>query len=213
MVVREVVLDVGEQLRQLLGEVVGRHLPPVALQREHRLPVGARRPADAEIDPVTVQPAEDAERLGHLERAVVRQHHAAAADADALGHRRDLGDQDLGRGAREHRHSVVLGDPVTRIPQRVGELCEVDAVPERLPARSALGDRRLVEDAEPQRHQDAGAVRRGRARRYCEGQSSPSTPSSTAARRGQDASRSDSRPSRITSASPASRISSACAAR
>ena len=54
-----------------------------------------------------VQAAEDAERLGHLERAVVRQHHAAAADADALGDRRDLGDQDL--RARRSRASACRG--------------------------------------------------------------------------------------------------------
>ena len=148
VVVGEVVLEVREQLGELLREVVGRHLAAVALQRDHRLAVGAGRAADAEVDALAVQAAEDAERLGDLERAVVRQHHAAAADADVLGRGRHLGDQDLGRRAREHRDAVVLGDPVARVAEPVGEPREVDRVLERIPAGQALGDRRLIEDAE-----------------------------------------------------------------
>ena len=179
MLVGEVVLEVGEQLGELLGEVVWRHLAAVALERVHRLAIGARGAPDSEIDAVAVQPAEDAERLGDLERAVVRQHHAAAADAHALGDRGDLGDQDLGRGAGEHRHPVVLGDPVARVPERVGQPREVDAVLERGRARAAFGDRRLVEHAEAQGRRQRSAAVCGRARRYCDGQSSLSTPSSS----------------------------------
>ena len=58
--------------------------------------------------------------------------------------------------------------------------------------------------------QRARALGRGRARRYCAGHASLSTPSSAAARSGHEASRSDARPSRTTSASPAWRMSSAC---
>ncbi len=93
---RQVVLEVGEQLGQLLREVVGRGLAAVALQRERRHRVGARRPAEPEVDPAGVQGRQDRERLGDLERAVVRQHHAAGADADRLGRRCDRADQYLG---------------------------------------------------------------------------------------------------------------------
>ena len=158
MVRREAVLEVGEQLGELLAEVVGEELPPVALEREDRLRVGAGRAADAEVDAVAVQPAEDAERLGDLERAVVRQHHAAAPDPDAGRRRRDRADQDLGRAAGEHRCAVVLGDPVALVPEPLGEAGEVDRVAQRVGAGLPLGDRRLVEDGEPQRR---GQGRRG----------------------------------------------------
>ena len=107
--------------------------------------VGAGRAAEAEVDPAREQPGQDRERLGDLERAVVRQHHAAAADADPLGDRRDRADQRLGASTREHRPAVVLGHPVTVVPELVGEPREVDRVAERVGAGRALGDRRLVE--------------------------------------------------------------------
>ena len=43
----------------------------------------------------------DLEALRHHQRRVVRQHHAAGADADALGRGRDLADHDVGCGARD----------------------------------------------------------------------------------------------------------------
>ena len=101
------VLEVGEQLGELLREVVGRALAAVALKRVRRGRVGAGRPAEPEVDPPRVQPGEHAERLGHLERAVVREHHAAAADADALGGGGDRPDQHL--GARCWRASACRG--------------------------------------------------------------------------------------------------------
>ena len=89
VVVRQAVLEQSEQLGELGGEVVGGGLAAVALQREGRHRVGARRAADGEVDAVGEEAGEDAEALGHLQRAVVREHHAAAAHADALGGHRD----------------------------------------------------------------------------------------------------------------------------
>ena len=103
MVGREAVLEVGEQLGDLVAVVLGEQLTAVALEREDRLRVGPGRAADAEVDAVAVKPAEDAERLGDLERAVVDEHHAAAPDPDVRGRRRDRADQDLRRAAGEHR--------------------------------------------------------------------------------------------------------------
>jgi hypothetical protein len=120
----------------------------VALQRQHRHRVGAGRAPEAEVDALGVQAAQRAERLGHLERAVVGQHHAAAAHPDPLGARGDRPDQDLRRGARERGRGVVLGDPVAVVAEPVGQLGEVEGAVQRLRRRRALGDRRLVEDAE-----------------------------------------------------------------
>ncbi len=96
MIAGERVVKVGEQLRELLGEVVGRDLATVTLQRDRRQLIGARRTTEAEIDPVRIQGGEDRERLGHLQRAVVGQHDAAAADPDRARGRRDRADQGLG---------------------------------------------------------------------------------------------------------------------
>ena len=106
------------------------------------------RAADAEVDALRVEAAQDAEHLGDLERAVVRQHHPAAPDADALGGVGDRADQDLRRRARERRSAVVLGDPVAVVAERLDVAAEVDAPLKRLRGRRALGDRGLVEDAE-----------------------------------------------------------------
>jgi hypothetical protein len=92
--------------------------------------------------------AEDAERLGDLQRAVVRQHDAAAADPDPVRGGGDLGDQDLRRRAREHRRAVVLGHPVAGVAEPLRQPRQVDRVPQRIGSARALGDRRLVEDAE-----------------------------------------------------------------
>ena len=148
VVARHAVLQQGEQLGELLREVVRGALAAVTLQREHRHRIGARRAADAKVDPLRVQPGQGAEHLRHLQRAVVRQHHAAAPHTDPLGglsHRRD---QYLGSGARERGRGVVLGEPVALVPEPLGVTAEVDRVVERLSGGRSLRDGRLVEDAE-----------------------------------------------------------------
>ena len=145
---RQPVLEVGEQFGELRREVVGHHLAAVALQREGGDAVGPGSPADREIDAVREQPGEEAEALRHLERAVVREHHAAAADTDGGGRRGDRTDQHLRAGTGEHRAAVVLGDPVAVVAERVGGDREIDRVAQRLGAGRALRHRRLVEHAE-----------------------------------------------------------------
>ena len=149
---RQVVLEQREQLGELLGKVVRRGLTAIALQREHRVRVGSGRAADAEVDAAGMQRREHAEDLGHLERAVVRQHHAAAADADARRRGGDLRDQDLRRRAREHRRAVMLRDPVALVAERLGVAREIDRVAQRVGARRPLRDRRLVENAQDEGH-------------------------------------------------------------
>ncbi len=128
---RQPVLQVGQQLGQLVREVVGHRLGAVALQRVRGHRVRARGAAQRQVDPLRVQPRQHAEALGHLERAVVGQHHAAAAHPDALGRGGDRPDQHLGAGARQHRPTVVLGHPVAVVAQPVGQPRQVDRLVQR----------------------------------------------------------------------------------
>ena len=79
---------------------------------------------------------------------MVRQHHAAGADAQALGRRGDLPDHDVGRRACDVGHVVMLGHPVAGEAEPVGETREIDAVAQRLRAGRAGGDGREVEDGQ-----------------------------------------------------------------
>ena len=93
--------------------------------------VGAGRAPEAEIDASGKQRLEHLEALGDHQRRVVRQHDAARADAHVLGNRGDLADHDVGRGAGDRRQVVVLGDPVAREAEPVGEAGEVERVAQR----------------------------------------------------------------------------------
>ncbi len=135
------------QVAYLLGEVVGRGMR-VRVQRACRAHVATRRATDAQIDAPRRQRFEHAELLGHLQRAVVRQHHAGAADADARGARRYSRHQDLGRRADDRRQAVVLADPEARVAEALAVLREIEGVADRR-AFTAAGDRdRLIEDRE-----------------------------------------------------------------
>ena len=97
------------------------------------------------------QAGQQAEGLRDLERAVVGEHHPAAAHPDAAGRGGDRTDQRLGAGSGEHRAAVVLGDPVAVIPEPIREVRQVERVVQRLRPRGSLGDRRLVEDGQAKR--------------------------------------------------------------
>ena len=75
-------VDVAHQLGELGREVVGDQRLAAAAQRQRRELVGAGCAADAQVDPARVQPGEDPERLGHLQRRVVGQHDPAGPDPD-----------------------------------------------------------------------------------------------------------------------------------
>ena len=81
-----------EEVAQLLGELVGAERRGRPAQRGRGDRIGAGRASEAEVDAPGMQRFEHAELLGHDERRVVGEHHAARADADRLGRRR--------RGAR-----------------------------------------------------------------------------------------------------------------
>ncbi len=121
---------VRQKLGQLIGKIVRRRLTPIALERERRHRIAAGRPADREVDAIAVQRAQHAEVLRHLQRAVVGQHDAAAADADTRGRRGDGRNQDFRARAGQHRRAVVLGHPIPAIARLLGELRQVDGVSE-----------------------------------------------------------------------------------
>ena len=78
MLGREVAIQKGHQLEQLLGEIVDRQLlASIALKRERVERGAAGRTADAEIDTVGIHGVKHAKDFRHLEGAIVRQHHAA----------------------------------------------------------------------------------------------------------------------------------------
>ena len=117
--------------------------------------VGAGGPAQPEIDASGKQRLEHLEALGNHQRCVIGQHDAAGAHADARGRRRDLPDHDVGRGTRDRRQVVVLGDPIAGEAQAVGEPRQVERIAQRNGAGRPCGDRRQIEDGEgngPYRH-------------------------------------------------------------
>ena len=77
-------VEVADELGELLREVVGAVHRATAPQRGCGQAVAARRSAEAEIDAAGVQRLEHAELLGHHERRVVGQHHAARAERSVV---------------------------------------------------------------------------------------------------------------------------------
>jgi len=123
--------------------------------------VGARRATDAEVDASGEQRLEGAELLGDHQGRVVRQHDPTGAGADGRGARRDVTDHHGGRGARDARHAVVLGEPVATVAPALGVLRQIERVAERLRGRAALGDGRQVEDRERDHGVNAARVLHG----------------------------------------------------
>ena len=106
MLFPQIVRQLGAELRKIL-----KARATTARQRRGRGHVRARRAADAEVDPPRIQAREQGEDLGDFVGAVVGQHDATGADADALGCRTD-GRQQHFRSATRHRgKGVVLGNP------------------------------------------------------------------------------------------------------
>ncbi len=71
------------QLAQPLEEIIAFAAGKTVAQRVGRRTIGARRTAETEIDPAGKQRLQHLEALGHHQRRMVRQHHAAGADADS----------------------------------------------------------------------------------------------------------------------------------
>jgi len=109
---RESVTQERQQLSDLRRKLRGRigDHPPAQDVRGQR--IGARRPAQRQVDAPRVHRQQGAEHLRDLERGVVRQHDSGRADPDARGMRADVRGQQFGCAARQAVHVVMLGDPV-----------------------------------------------------------------------------------------------------
>ncbi len=145
---RHAIFQIAEQFTELLWKIVGVSLAAVALQREGRRMIGARSAADAEIDAAGKQCAQDAEVLGNLKRAIVRQHNAAASDPHAVRNRTDRRDHDLRTGAGQHGAAVMLRHPVTRKSEFFREAREVERIAQGVGAGGAFRDWGLIENAD-----------------------------------------------------------------
>lgn len=90
-----------------------------------------RRPcrgsAEAQVDAARRHRLQRAELLRDDERGVVREHHAARAEADAAGVCGEVGENHGRRRGGHARHGVVLGDPVAVEAALFGEAGQLDA--------------------------------------------------------------------------------------
>ena len=136
------------QFLQALEKIVAFAAVEPAAQRMRGGAVGAGRAAQSEIDAAGKQRLQHLEAFGHHQRRMVRQHHAAGADADVLRHRGDLPDHEIGRGARDRCEIVMLGQPVADIAQRIGMARQIDAVAQSRGGPGAGRDDGEVEDGE-----------------------------------------------------------------
>ena len=152
--------DVGPVV-QVVHDVI--HLLGKVLDVAHRSGIGqrgrgpliaARCAADPQIDPAGIERLQHPKRLGHFERAVVRQHDPAAADPNRVGRRGDLSDHDLGTRAGETGQAVMFRHPIPAIPERFGSLGQLDRLVQRLSRGTALPNRGLIHHAQcqPRRH-------------------------------------------------------------
>ena len=83
--------------------------------------------ADAEIEPALRQLVERRRLLGHPHRIVERQHGRAGAEPDALGARREIGEERVvGREQPAVPHEMVLDDPGVVDADPVGEFDLLD---------------------------------------------------------------------------------------
>ena len=55
----------------------------ISSKRNHRVPIGTRRPANAEVDPTGMKRFKHCELFGDDERCMIRQHHTARANTDS----------------------------------------------------------------------------------------------------------------------------------
>ena len=164
--------EIGQQLDHVVRKVVV--APHAAAQRVHHRAVAARRAAQTKVDARSVDGGQRAERLGHRQGCVVRQHDPAGAHADRAGVVGDVADQHRGRGAGDARHVVVFGQPVALVALRLGRLRQrelLDARPHPGLHRRGVGgvDDGAVPTLGPQREGlvigPAAARPRGRRRR------------------------------------------------
>ena len=157
VVVGQRAVKVPDEFPHLLREALRIREHPAA-DRARGATVAAGRAPDAEVDAPGIQRFKHAEGLCDLERAVVRQQHAPGANTHARGFRAEPREQDLGAGVGERADRMVLGEPVARVPKRLGGGCKLEGFLDRFARRVAADDRGLVEYGEFHGCDPAGLV-------------------------------------------------------
>ena len=142
-------IEKHQQLRKLIGKIIGRPLPPLPSQRMRLQRTAARRAPNAQVHTSRIERMQRAKDLRHLVRAVMRQHDAAGADPDPRRLRPDARQQHLRRGTRQQIHGVMLRHPVAVVAQPLHMLCQLDGIRQRLRGRRPLRHRRLVQHRKP----------------------------------------------------------------
>ena len=148
MAVFQAFVEVPQQVHDLPRKMP--YLPGVTGERKGgcRDLVAAGRPPDAEVDPPGIEGLQHAEILGHLEGAVVGQHHTPAADADGIGPGRHLPDEHLGAGSGEVGQAMMLGQPVANVAHSLHRRRQLDGFPEGFARGAPFFDRRLIDHTE-----------------------------------------------------------------
>ena len=137
--------EIVDQLDHVLREVVDAGVE-IAAKRPRCQHVGAGRAAEPQVDAAGMKCRQRAELLCNDQRRMVGQHDAASTDADGRGAGGDMADDDRGRGARDARHVVVLGQPVAVVAEPLGMACEIERVPQRLAGGAAFRHGREIEN-------------------------------------------------------------------
>jgi hypothetical protein len=137
---------VSKQLLDVLGKRVGAVV--VAAKRPHGALIGARRPAESEIDASGKECGEGAELFGDDERRVIREHDASRSNANARGARRDVSDHHRRRRTRDAWHVVMLGEPEAVVAQLLGVACQLERIAKGARCVAAGDDWREIENRE-----------------------------------------------------------------
>lgn len=140
----------GLEQRDQLGDVVRERIcrGMTSPQRTRGDLIGARRAAESEIDAAGEERFKCAELFGDDERRMIWQHDAARADANRRRVCGDVTDYNCRRRARDSGYSVMLGYPEPMVAESLGVARKVDRISEGLRGRSALNDRREIENRE-----------------------------------------------------------------
>jgi hypothetical protein len=138
-------VQMPEQFGQLFVQILTAR--PAAKRAGSTL-VGARRTADAEVDPAWEKALQRRPTLRHHKRRVVGQHDTARADPNPPRDRRRARRQDLRRRAPYAGHVVVLGVPQPHIAELIGQPGKRGCALQRGLGGLVAGDRHNVEQGQ-----------------------------------------------------------------
>ena len=123
VIVGHVIVEKCREVLHLIGKIIGRRITPLPHRHRRRL-IAARRATDAEVDTPRKQRLKHAELLGDFQRAVIRQQHAAGANADFRSGGRKSRNQDFRAGIGQRHDRMMFGTPVTVKTHLLGGLRE-----------------------------------------------------------------------------------------